>query len=80
MNQASTVGIFARESVPGNAIELATIDLTDGNTSIENSDIKLALPAKPVSAADFAELAAFTLDTARRLFELQEEFKSFKNT
>ncbi|EOW9480326.1 hypothetical protein ACOCG1_003397 [Vibrio cholerae] len=78
MNQTSTVGIFVRDAVPANGIMLAKVTLPTGATSISTSQIEQALPSKPVTAADYAELAAYTIDNARRTLELQEEVNKLK--
>lgn len=78
LHQASSVGIYVRDSVPSNAIMLAKITLPSGATSVPVDSIEQALPSKPVSAADYAELAAYTIDNGRRTLELQEEVNQLK--
>ncbi|WP_228864449.1 coiled-coil domain-containing protein 30 [Xenorhabdus sp. PB30.3] len=78
MNQASSVGIYVRDTVPGNGIMLAKVALSAGSTSVPTNSIELALPSKPVTAADFAELAAYTIDNGRRTLNLQEELDQLK--
>ncbi|MBT2909451.1 hypothetical protein PL84_02520 [Vibrio anguillarum] len=78
LHQASTVGMFVRDAVPANAIMLAKVTLPAGATSITASQIERALPSKPVTAADYAELAAYTIDNGRRTLELQQELNKIK--
>lgn len=78
MHQASTIGIYVRDTVPSNAIMLAKVTLPAGATSVPASSIELALPSKPVTAADYAELAAYTIDNGRRTLELQERLNKLE--
>ncbi|MFW1503725.1 hypothetical protein ACEWBU_22955, partial [Vibrio parahaemolyticus] len=56
------------------------VTLPAGATSVPADSIELALPSKPVTAADYAELAAYTIDNGRRTLELQEELNQLKKT
>ncbi|WFQ78110.1 hypothetical protein PXH59_00235 (plasmid) [Xenorhabdus sp. SF857] len=81
INQASAVGIYVRDIVPANGVMLAKVTLSaesTESTSIPVNSIELALPSKPVTAADFAELAAYTIDNGRRTLNLQEELDQLK--
>lgn len=80
MHQASTIGVYVRDTVPSNAIMLAKVTLPAGATSVPADSIELALPSKPVTAADYAELAAYTIDNGRRTLELQERLNKLEKT
>lgn len=71
-NMASTVGCFVRDTVPDNAIMLAEITLAAGATSIPADALVLAPAAKPVKESDFAALFAMQLETATRLFNIEQ--------
>lgn len=72
-NMASTVGCFVRDTVPANAIMIAEVTLAAGATSIPSDALKEAPAAKPVKESDFAALFAMQLETATRLFNVEQK-------
>lgn len=79
LHQSTSVGIFVRDSVPENGVMLAKVSLPHDASSVSTKDIQAALPAKPVTASDYAELAAYVIDNGRRTIELQDELNRIKN-